>query len=468
VNEHAIGIAPRLPKRPPAWPIAYEHLGAALIALDLVVLLSAALLGHELHSRIRHGLAGDPMRFTSVAAIPTALLLPLLSAKGAYHPDRIVDPHGSARLVLPVCLAAFGFLWVILCGLGIEAEVDAVGLMIFGAAAPAVLLLQRRLVANLARSAMDTGHLRLRRTYTIVEAPTREGIGFDRPDAVTVTSLTELDPGSLERLLASIRAFDAEEIHLVCPRRSLSECQAFLSQLRRVPLTVKLIADAGQAELMGCRLVRARGAFAFEVQRAPLSAVDRALKRSVDISVSLALCVLLAPLFAAVAVLIRLTSEGPVLFRQTRNGLHGRPFNIYKFRTMVVQEDGPRVVQARPNDPRVTALGALMRRTSIDELPQLINVLKGEMSLIGPRPHAMAHDDDFAGRVADYALRYHVKPGMTGLAQVEGLRGGTTTSEAIRRRVEFDLRYIERWSFWLDLWIMIRTMPALAFPRNAY
>lgn len=468
MNEQAIGIAPRLSQRPPAWPIAYEHLGAVLIALDLIVLFGAALLGHEVHFRILQGVPGDPMRFAAVAAIPMALLLPLLSLNGAYHPDKVLDPRGSARLILPLCLAALGFLWLILCGLGIEAEVDVVGLMIFGVAAPAALLLQRRLIANLARVAVETGQVRFRRVYTIAEAPAGEGLGLNRPDGATVASLAELDHGSFERLLADVRASGAEEIHLICPQRSLAECRAILSQLRKVPLPVKLVADAGQAELLGCRLVRLRGAFAFEIQRAPLNAFDRALKRSLDIAVSLVLCILLAPLVVAMAVLIRLTSKGPVLFRQTRRGLNGRTFEIYKFRTMIVQEDGPYVVQACRNDPRVTPLGGLLRRSSIDELPQLINVLRGEMSLIGPRPHAMVHDHDFAGRVADYALRHHVKPGITGLAQVEGLRGETTTPEAIRRRVELDLHYIENWSVWLDLWIMIRTMQALAFPKNAY
>ncbi len=467
MNEQAIGVVPRLSKRPPAWPIAYEHLGAVLIALDLTVLFGAALVGHEAHSRILRGVPGDPMRFAAVAAIPMALLVPLLSLNGAYHPDRVLDPRGSARLILPLCLAALGFLWLILCGLGIEAEVGVVGLMIFGVAAPVALLLQRRLIANLARVAVETGQLRFGRVYTIAEVPAGEGLGFDRPDAATVASLAELDHGSLERLLAAVRASGAQEIHLICPRRSLAECRAILSQLRKVPLPVRLVADAGQAELLGCRLVRLHGAFAFEIQRAPLNGFDRALKRSLDIAGSLALCVLLAPLLFAVGVLIRLTSSGPVLFRQTRRGLNGRTFEIYKFRTMIVQEDGPYVVQARRNDPRVTPFGALLRRSSIDELPQLINVLRGEMSLIGPRPHAMVHDHDFAGRVADYALRQHVKPGITGLAQVNGYRGETTTPEAIDRRVEFDLRYIEGWSLWLDLWIIVRTVQAVIRPKNA-
>jgi len=203
-------------------------------------------------------------------------------------------------------------------------------------------------------------------------------------------------------------------------------------------------------------------------RRASLDDTDLALKRSFDLVVAGLLCFLLAPLLLGIALLIRCTSEGPILFRQTRGGLHGRPFEIYKFRTMTVQENGAAVVQVRRGDPRVTPLGRFLRRSSLDELPQLLNVLKGDMSVIGPRPHAVDQERDFALRVVDYRLRHHVRPGITGWAQVCGYRGETRTEEALARRVELDLRYIERWSFWLDLWIMARTCRAVLAPQNAY
>lgn len=468
MSEHAIDLAPRLSGRTPALSIAYEHLGWILIVLDPLVLLGAGLVGHEVHCRVWHERPGDPTRFAAVAAIPMAVLLPLLALNGAYRPDRVIDPRGSMRRILPPFAAASLFLWLIVLGLGIEATTDTVGLALFALSGPVLLLLLRGAVAGATRAAIESGQLRFRRAYTIAEAPTGDGNGFEGPDAATLADLATLDRGTLDRLIAGIRASEAEEIHLVCPRRSLAECRTLLVELRKVPVPVKLIADAGQAELLRYRLVPAHDTFAFELQRAPLNPVERAAKRSLDLVLALALGLCLAPMLLTVALLIRLTSPGPALFRQTRNGFNGRPFEIYKFRTMTVQENGAGVVQARRNDRRITPFGGLLRRTSIDELPQLLNVLKGEMSLIGPRPHAMAHDHDFSARVADYALRHHVKPGITGLAQVEGWRGETATPEAIERRVEFDLRYIERWSVWLDLWIMVRTVRALAFPRNAY
>ena len=181
---------------------------------------------------------------------------------------------------------------------------------------------------------------------------------------------------------------------------------------------------------------------------------------------SLAL-VALAPLLALVAALIKLVSRGPVLFMQTRNGFNGRPFRMCKFRTMSVLEDGPIIRQATKDDPRVTWLGRLLRRTNLDELPQLFNVIAGQMSLVGPRPHAAAHNSEYERLIADYAYRYHVKPGITGWAQINGFRGETRTLDLMEKRVELDRWYIENWSYWLDLKIILRTL-VLGLQPNAY
>jgi exopolysaccharide biosynthesis polyprenyl glycosylphosphotransferase len=166
----------------------------------------------------------------------------------------------------------------------------------------------------------------------------------------------------------------------------------------------------------------------------------------------------LAPLLMLVALAIRLDASGPVLFRQTRTGLNGCVFRIYKFRTMRVLEDGPEVRQACRADPRVTCIGRLLRRTHLDELPQLLNVLRGEMALVGPRPHALAHDEHYGREIPDYSRRFQVKPGMTGWAQVNGARGETPTLQHMQRRVELDLWYVKNRSFLLDLQILARTV----------
>jgi undecaprenyl-phosphate galactose phosphotransferase/putative colanic acid biosynthesis UDP-glucose lipid carrier transferase len=168
------------------------------------------------------------------------------------------------------------------------------------------------------------------------------------------------------------------------------------------------------------------------------------------------------------ALAIKLDGPGPIIFRQNRKGFNGQQFVMFKFRTMKVEENGPTVTQATPNDPRVTRIGRLLRSASIDELPQLMNVLWGDMSLIGPRPHALAHDNYFEKVLEDYAFRHHVKPGMTGWAQVNGLRGATPTVDLISRRVKMDLWYINNWTLWLDVQILMKTLFEVLRKRNAY
>lgn len=191
-------------------------------------------------------------------------------------------------------------------------------------------------------------------------------------------------------------------------------------------------------------------------------------KRLIDIVGSIAGLVFLLPLFVLVASLICLESRGSPIFRQRRTGYKGEPFIIYKFRTMSVAEDGDDVVQAVRGDTRVTQLGSFLRRSSIDELPQLLNVLKGEMSLVGPRPHAVAHDEYYGQMIVGYSERFGAKPGLTGLAQVSGLRGGTEDISLMAARVERDVEYIGHWSLWLDLRILVRTLWMGPFDRSAY
>jgi putative colanic acid biosysnthesis UDP-glucose lipid carrier transferase len=193
-----------------------------------------------------------------------------------------------------------------------------------------------------------------------------------------------------------------------------------------------------------------------------------AAKRALDLAIALPALVALAPLLALIALFVRIDSRGPVFFAQKRNGICGRPFEILKFRTMHVLEDGDTVVQAREGDPRTTRVGRFLRRYSLDELPQLINVVLGDMSLVGPRPHARAHDTYYSGAIAAYRHRHAVKPGMTGWAQINGHRGPTPTLATMARRVDLDVWYVRNASFALDLKILLRTPLEVFRPRNAY
>jgi len=191
-------------------------------------------------------------------------------------------------------------------------------------------------------------------------------------------------------------------------------------------------------------------------------------KRALDVCVALSLIVLLAPAFCIVAALVYFTCPGPVFFRQRRTGLYGKPFQVLKFRSMYVMEDGGTVAHATRNDARITPVGAWLRATSIDELPQLFNVLRGDMSLVGPRPHAIAHDRLYGELLEIYPRRFAVRPGITGLAQVRGLRGEIHSLSCMRRRVMADCEYIQRWSLTGDIVILLRTLPCIVKDRNAY
>ena len=230
------------------------------------------------------------------------------------------------------------------------------------------------------------------------------------------------------------------------------------TQLRVFSIPVYLLPDRNVTRFMGNRIVNVGTVWSAELKRAPLSSAERVCKRAIDIVLAAIALVMLAPMMILVAAWIKIETPGPILFSQRRSGFNGRTFGIYKFRTMTVTEDGPNVRQATKNDPRVTNSGRLLRRTNIDELPQLLNVIRGEMSLVGPRPHPLALNSEYENIIGNYAFRHHVKPGLTGWAQVHGFRGETQTVELMAKRVECDLWYINNWSLWLDLRIMLKTV----------
>jgi putative colanic acid biosynthesis UDP-glucose lipid carrier transferase len=200
----------------------------------------------------------------------------------------------------------------------------------------------------------------------------------------------------------------------------------------------------------------------------PFYGVDSVVKNVSDFVFALLILILLLPAMLFIALGVKLTSPGPAVFKQRRYGLNGEEITVYKFRSMAVCEDGTNIVQAEKNDQRLTKLGAFLRRTSLDELPQFINVLQGRMSIVGPRPHAVAHNELYRKLIRGYMLRHKVKPGITGWAQVNGLRGETKDLEKMQARIEFDLHYLQNWSIWFDLWIIMRTVWVVLRRENAY
>jgi len=275
--------------------------------------------------------------------------------------------------------------------------------------------------------------------------------------------------GTVRDLVADASRLDIDEIFVALPGDAHRTLTYVMKELRTVPADVTLCPDTigltmpilGIEEINGLGLLR--------IYRRPISGWNRVLKAIEDRFLAALLLILFIPIIVIVGFVIKLDSPGPALFRQRRLGFNNNSFVLYKFRTMYTGLDDEQVVpQAQRRDPRVTRVGAFLRRTSLDELPQLFNVLKGEMSLVGPRPHAIAHNEHYAALIDQYLGRHRVKPGITGWAQIHGHRGETGTVEKMRARVEYDLYYIDHWSLWFDLRILLMT-PFVGFVhRNAY
>ena len=276
-------------------------------------------------------------------------------------------------------------------------------------------------------------------------------------DALVIKSITSF-----------VRLHNCQEILLALPWDDTDRMDFVRDQIKALPVAARLLPDKKVRSLTNFVSSARQQVLAIEIQRAPLTAAQRLSKRAMDIVLASIALVFFLPIMTLTAIAIKLDSAGPVIFRQNRNGFNGRQFVIFKFRTMTVQENGDSVLQATRDDPRVTSIGRLLRSASIDELPQLFNVLKGDMSLIGPRPHALAHDSYFENVLSDYAFRHHVKPGITGWAQCNGARGATPSIEHISERVKLDLWYINNWSLWLDIQILIKTLFEVLRKRNAY
>jgi putative colanic acid biosynthesis UDP-glucose lipid carrier transferase len=300
---------------------------------------------------------------------------------------------------------------------------------------------------------------------------TLTGLGFC-VDRHFIFPPSNADSRRREKIIAKViehtRGSDIEEIVIGTDPGRWSELHTLVAELRVLPFPVTFVPLGAASEIFRRPSRELGDAICVELQRGPLTSVEYAVKRCIDLLIAGVALSSLLLLLAIVAVAIKLDSPGPILFRQKRCGFNGRCFLIRKFRTMSVLEDGPSIIQVQFADKRVTHLGAWLRRTSIDELPQLLNVLDGSMSLVGPRPHAVAHDNQFDKVVRNYAFRRRVKPGLTGWAQVNGCRGPTPTAASIERRIEYDLWYIDNWSLRLDFAILLRTLIVILRGQNAY
>jgi len=275
--------------------------------------------------------------------------------------------------------------------------------------------------------------------------------------------------GSVDQLAQYAKTHRVDLIYLAMPMASQPRILKLLDELCDTTASVYFAPDIFLFDLIQARMDTIGGMPVLAVCETPFYGVNSLVKRVSDIVLASIILVLIAPILAVIALGVKLSSPGPVLFRQRRYGLDGQEIVVYKFRSMTVTEDGPVVTQATKNDARVTPFGAFIRKTSLDELPQFINVLQGRMSIVGPRPHAIAHNEMYRKLIKSYMIRHKVKPGITGWAQVNGLRGETDTVEKMKARIEYDLDYLRHWSLTLDLRIIWKTIfVVLKRPETAY
>jgi putative colanic acid biosysnthesis UDP-glucose lipid carrier transferase len=337
-----------------------------------------------------------------------------------------------------------------------------------------VVVRRQAFKARLLRTAIvvGAGALGVKVSRALQESRNR-GVDFvayfdDRTDARVDPAAQALLKGSLADVSTYVAEHGVKEVYMTLPLGSQPRILALLEQLQATTASLYFVPDVFSISIIQGRLQDVNGVPVVGILETPFTGTNQLVKRLSDVALSTLILLLVSPILVAVAIGVKLSSPGPVIFKQRRNGLDGEEILVFKFRSMTTQDDGPTVHQARRDDPRVTRFGAFIRKTSLDELPQFFNVLQGQMSIVGPRPHAVVHNKEYRQIIKAYMVRHKVKPGITGWAQVNGQRGETDTIEKMRRRVEYDLEYLRNWSLALDLRIIAGTVKLMFTDRHAY
>lgn len=467
----------------PSVTFPCEAVPYLLSTADALVILFASLFGGFIY----HWSTGTPIpdlfAYFALGLIASFIHIVRLGGRGYYDFESAAKPTVEIAEVLVswfttgLMLAFFAFL------LKVGESFSRGSFLVFLVCAPAGLLALRRTAKVLVARAAARGSIGRRNIVLLGDQAEldslepRDLLAFFGAGEVNRFQLTadsnslvqnSCDTKTLDLVANFIRRNNTAEILLALPWSDVARIELIRDQIKMLPVSAKLLPDTQIRTLTNYASSAHQRIVSLEIQRAPLSAIERVVKRAVDLSIGVLALIFFTPIMALTALAIKFDGDGPIFFLQSRRGFNGRQFVMFKFRTMTVQENGDVIRQATRNDPRVTRIGKLLRAASIDELPQLLNVLQGKMSLVGPRPHALAHDNYFENLLQDYAFRHHVKPGMTGWAQVNGLRGATPSVDLIARRVKMDLWYINNWSLWLDIQILIKTLFEVLRKRNAF
>ena len=452
---------------------AMRGLFSTLAALsDMGAILAASIASGTIYHAIFYEAAGMLENHAALGMVISALFVPTGLLRKDYDVAHFLSPKGLISRTFALWNVAFLCLVILTFITKSSAEVSRGTTLIVYIVGFISVAASRVLMSRVALDQARAGGVGAKRVFLVGEEaeisrfiehyePWRQGMRV-------VASAILRDEESLEDDLAlaaaSARMLRPDDVYILMPWSRTNAIDLTVNAFLRVPASLHLGPERVLDRFGKARLERFGPIASLNLASKPLGLPDIILKRAVDVVLSIVALVALSPLFLLVALMIKLDSRGPVFFLQRRYGFNQEPFRIFKFRSMSTMEDGRNVVQARAGDARITRVGAFIRRCNIDELPQLLNVLRGDMSLVGPRPHALAHDQMFERDIALYARRHNMKPGITGWAQVNGFRGETSTREKMAGRVEHDLHYIDNWSIGLDFRIMFLTV----FSRKAY
>jgi putative colanic acid biosynthesis UDP-glucose lipid carrier transferase len=394
------------------------------------------------------------------------------------------SPGSLVRHVLLSWFTIFGLLFVIgyasgylsyfnldllMVWCGVAPACQLAGHFVLRGVAPAIIELQgdrkKAVVAGMNEQGLELVRRLADDPYSRVQV-----IGFfdDRDDERVKGNGSQPPLGKISALPAFVKKHQIELIYVSLPMASQPRILALLDGLRDTTASIYFVPDIFVTDLIQGRVDSVSGLPVVAVCESPFTGFGGLLKRGSDVVLSLLIIVLLAAPLLLIALAVKASSPGPVIFRQRRYGVDGREITVYKFRTMTVAEDGPTVAQARKDDLRITPLGRWLREYSLDELPQFFNVLQGRMSIVGPRPHAVAHNEMYRKLIKGYMVRHKVKPGISGWAQVNGFRGETETLEKMKARIDYDLDYLRNWSLRLDLYIIAKTIWVVLTKKNAY
>ncbi|MHB0768990.1 exopolysaccharide biosynthesis polyprenyl glycosylphosphotransferase [Bradyrhizobium sp. 5.13L] len=461
------------------WPFRYDAVEYVALCADIAIILFASVVS-TLLCRAQHGqTAAELSDALGLALVSAACLVCLLKIHGLYQPVELLVLRNQMRAVCMAWGSLLVFIWAV-HGFEFRVGISQQATLLFAVLSLGLLMAERWGVKALLGRGLSGRKFASTNIVVISDQPLSKGAGLSETLSMhgyCVKGRFSLPPFGFGpasrrrlavRVIHYIRNCQLDQVVLEAAPERWPELRAFIADLRVLPLPIMFVPVGTTSELLRHPARSLGSAVCVELQRGPLTPLECATKRTIDlIGAGLALA-MLSPLLALAAAAIKLDSPGPIFFRQQRCGFNGRIFSIRKFRTMHVLEDGPVIPQAKRADQRVTRVGKWLRRTSFDELPQLLNVLDGTMSLVGPRPHALAHDGEFDKLVRKYAFRHRVRPGLTGWAQVHGCRGPTPTAAMIEARVQYDLWYIDNWSLRLDLAILLRTPLEVLLGRNAY